>query len=153
MAEPARPAGAAEAGAAALLVLGAHRHGHQSAPRRKLTLSQIYQYVAGNFPFYKRSKAGWQNSIRYNLSLNDCFKKVPDEDDPGNRGAPPREARTRAAGTRGPGGLDRPGFPAPGKPKRREGGWGRRHGLGRPQAPGIQPTTAALTSHPGQLSL
>ncbi|XP_004625637.1 forkhead box protein I2 [Octodon degus] len=56
----------------------------QSAPLRKLTLSQIYQYVAGNFPFYKRSKAGWQNSIRHNLSLNDCFKKVPrDESDPG----------------------------------------------------------------------
>ncbi|CAO2583679.1 Forkhead box protein I2 [Lemmus lemmus] len=58
----------------------------QSAPLRKLTLSQIYQYVASNFPFYKRSKAGWQNSIRHNLSLNDCFKKVPrDENDPGNR--------------------------------------------------------------------
>ncbi len=56
----------------------------QNAQDKKLTLSHIYQYVADNFPFYKKSKAGWQNSIRHNLSLNDCFKKVArDEDDPG----------------------------------------------------------------------
>nr|XP_013221349.1 LOW QUALITY PROTEIN: forkhead box protein I3-like [Ictidomys tridecemlineatus] len=56
----------------------------QSAPDRKLTLSHIYQFVADSFLFYQRNKAGCQNSIRHNLSLNDCFKKVPrDEDDPG----------------------------------------------------------------------
>ncbi|CAG5134489.1 unnamed protein product [Candidula unifasciata] len=42
---------------------------------KKLVLSDIYQWILDNYPYFRTRGPGWRNSIRHNLSLNDCFIK------------------------------------------------------------------------------
>lgn len=56
----------------------------ESAPDKRLTLSQIYDWMVRSVPYFKdkgdsNSSAGWKNSIRHNLSLHSRFIRVQNE--------------------------------------------------------------------------
>ncbi len=41
-----------------------------------MVLSEIYEWIQVNYSYFRSRGPGWRNSIRHNLSLNDCFIKV-----------------------------------------------------------------------------
>ncbi|XP_042633829.1 forkhead box protein O3-like [Cyprinus carpio] len=56
----------------------------ESTPDKRLTLSQIYDWMVRSVPYFKdkgdsNSSAGWKNSIRHNLSLHSRFIRVQNE--------------------------------------------------------------------------
>lgn len=55
-----------------------------SSATGSLSLGEIYKWIEDNFEYYRHANPVWKNSIRHNLSLSKCFKKVPRE--PGTRG-------------------------------------------------------------------
>ncbi|KAJ8009594.1 hypothetical protein DPEC_G00090500 [Dallia pectoralis] len=56
----------------------------ESTPDKRLTLSQIYDWMVRCVPYFKdkgdsNSSAGWKNSIRHNLSLHSRFIRAQNE--------------------------------------------------------------------------
>ncbi|VDD90368.1 unnamed protein product [Enterobius vermicularis] len=56
----------------ALIAMAIH-----AKPDRRATLTEIYTYLQNHFDFFRGDYNGWKNSIRHNLSLNECFVKLP----------------------------------------------------------------------------
>ncbi|EIW57510.1 winged helix DNA-binding domain-containing protein, partial [Trametes versicolor FP-101664 SS1] len=48
------------------------------SPQRRLTLQEIYRTLEDRFEWFRLNKhdKSWQNSIRHNLSLYKCFRRV-----------------------------------------------------------------------------
>lgn len=51
----------------------------QKGTERGMSLSEIYKGIQELYPYYFYCPDGWQSSVRHNLSLNKCFRKISKE--------------------------------------------------------------------------
>ncbi|MBN3319390.1 FOXN3 protein, partial [Atractosteus spatula] len=58
----------------------------EDSPAKRLPVKDIYNWILEHFPYFANAPTGWKNSVRHNLSLNKCFKKVDKDRSQGANG-------------------------------------------------------------------
>ncbi|XP_023289795.1 forkhead box protein N3 isoform X2 [Orussus abietinus] len=48
----------------------------EDSPVKALPVKEVYAWILDHFPYFRNAPTGWKNSVRHNLSLNKCFRKV-----------------------------------------------------------------------------
>ncbi|XP_039768943.1 forkhead box protein N2 [Ornithorhynchus anatinus] len=48
----------------------------ENSASKCLPVKEIYSWIVERFPYFGTAPTGWKNSVRHNLSLNKCFRKV-----------------------------------------------------------------------------
>lgn len=48
----------------------------EDSPVKALPVKEVYAWILEHFPYFRNAPTGWKNSVRHNLSLNKCFRKV-----------------------------------------------------------------------------
>uniref|UniRef100_UPI00358F29E6 uncharacterized protein n=1 Tax=Myxine glutinosa TaxID=7769 RepID=UPI00358F29E6 len=48
----------------------------ECSSEKRLLVRDIYKWILDNFPYFAHTTTGWKNSVRHNLSLNKCFRRV-----------------------------------------------------------------------------
>ncbi|XP_064484505.1 forkhead box protein N2-like isoform X2 [Ornithodoros turicata] len=51
----------------------------EESATKALPVKDIYAWILARFPYFQNAPTGWKNSVRHNLSLNKCFRKVDRE--------------------------------------------------------------------------
>ena len=45
------------------------------SPQKRVTLSEIYNFIQNNYPSFTEHRIRWKNTVRHNLSLHECFQR------------------------------------------------------------------------------
>lgn len=48
----------------------------EDSPTKKVTVKDIYDWILDRYPYYQLCDRRWKNTVRQNLSMNRCFKKI-----------------------------------------------------------------------------